>query len=119
MTGSNEVSGRVDVLVLAALQMEFDAARKVMTTGYQGSWGVATWNESDSREAAPCIIGDYVADTGLSLRIALARPRADGVDDDGDGRICACRASSTVLLSHVRGLRRESRRCCAWRRRRS
>jgi nucleoside phosphorylase len=63
----------VDVLVVAALQEEFDAAREVASAGTAADPGVARWEEHD-QEPPPYQLGEYRLADGGSLLVALARP---------------------------------------------
>ena len=65
--------GGVDVLVVTALQEEFDAARDVASGGTAGDPGVQSWEEHDE-DPPPYYLGEYRLTGGGSLRVALARP---------------------------------------------
>lgn len=67
----------VDVLVVTALQEEFDAAREVASRGTAGDPGVAHWDEHDE-EPPPYHLGEYRLAGGGSLLVALARPVEKG-----------------------------------------
>jgi nucleoside phosphorylase len=69
---------RVDVLVIAALQEEFDAAKAVGTTASAGNRGEPLWRKDDSDKAAPFLLGELVTSDGRRLSIALARPTSMG-----------------------------------------
>jgi nucleoside phosphorylase len=62
----------VDVLVVTALQEEFDAARNVASGGTAGDPGVASW-EKHEEEPPPYYLGEYRLADGGSLLVALAR----------------------------------------------
>jgi hypothetical protein len=67
----------VDVLVVTALQEEFDAAREVASGGTAGDPGVASWAEHDE-DPPPYHLGEYRLAGGGSLLVALARPVEKG-----------------------------------------
>jgi len=67
----------VDVLVVTALQEEFDAAREVAGSGTSGDPGVGRWEEHDEHPP-PYHIGEYRLANGGSLLVALARPVEKG-----------------------------------------
>jgi nucleoside phosphorylase len=67
----------VDVLVVTALQEEFDAAREVASAGSAGDPGVARWEEHDE-DPPPYHLGEYRLAGGGSLLVALARPVEKG-----------------------------------------
>jgi nucleoside phosphorylase len=63
----------VDVLVVTALQEEFEAARDVATAGTAGDPGVVSWVEYED-DPPPYHLGEYRLAAGGSLLVALARP---------------------------------------------
>jgi nucleoside phosphorylase len=65
--------GGIDVLVVAALQEEFDAVREVAARGVAGDPGVQSWEEHDE-EPPPYHLGRYRLAGGGLLHVALARP---------------------------------------------
>ena len=58
---------KVDVLVVTALQEEFDAARDVASGGTAGDPGVQSWEEHDE-DPPPYHLGEYRLTSGGSLR---------------------------------------------------
>jgi nucleoside phosphorylase len=77
MTG--EVStGPVDVLIVAALPEEFDAARAVGTAASVGVPGVPRWTECGTDGPLPFLFGEYRVSGRGSLSVALARPVRTG-----------------------------------------
>jgi hypothetical protein len=67
----------VDVLVVTALQEEFDAAREVAAAGTAGDPGVPCWEQHDE-DPPPYCLGEYRLASGSSLLVALARPVEKG-----------------------------------------
>jgi nucleoside phosphorylase len=67
----------VDVLVVTALQEEFDAVLDVASGGTAGDPGVAIWVEHDE-DPPPYHLGEYRLAGGGALVVALARPVEKG-----------------------------------------
>ncbi|HEY7145788.1 MAG TPA: hypothetical protein VH637_16225 [Streptosporangiaceae bacterium] len=67
----------VDVLVVTALQEEFDAARDVASRGTAADPGVASWEEHNE-DPPPYHLGEYRLAGGGALTVALARPVQKG-----------------------------------------
>jgi nucleoside phosphorylase len=67
--GTGGRMGSVDVLIVTALPVEFDAAREVMG---------GAWAEQDAGGTAPHLIGEHRTARGGRLTVALARPTAMG-----------------------------------------
>jgi nucleoside phosphorylase len=66
----------VDVLIVTALQAEFEAARQAGLAS-----GVARWQERGFGTSAPYLLGKYTTAEGASFVVALARPtRMGGVE---------------------------------------
>lgn len=65
------------MLVVTALQEEFEAARDVACGGTAGDPGVASWREHDEI-SPPYHLGEYRLANGGSLLVALARPVEKG-----------------------------------------
>lgn len=63
----------IDVLIITALQEEYDAARDVASVALGGGFGVTKWEERDTDTPTPYLSGRYVAAGGLSINVALAR----------------------------------------------
>lgn len=61
----------VDVLIITALQEEYNAARSAQN-------GVGQWREQESDGHTPHLIGEYATPTGNRLTVALARPTRMG-----------------------------------------
>lgn len=68
----------LDVLVVTALPMEYEAARDVATKKASADHGVASWEEQDAQTPAPYAVGNYVTSDGASMSVALARPTRMG-----------------------------------------
>lgn len=69
---------QIDVLVIAALEEEFEAASAAGRAGFAGHPGIADWLPGGDDTSAPFVYGDYVlADRGR-LTIAMARPTRMG-----------------------------------------
>ncbi|HXO70181.1 MAG TPA: hypothetical protein VN838_14555, partial [Bradyrhizobium sp.] len=67
---------KVDALIVAALQMEYEAAKSIGTK-VDGT-GVEAWDERDGDSPSPYLIGKYDLPNRRSLSIALARPTRMG-----------------------------------------
>jgi nucleoside phosphorylase len=63
----------VDVLIITALPMEFDAAKAVGTAGAPGAVGVARWEPRSAGDMAPYLLGEFIGPGGVALSVALAR----------------------------------------------
>src|SRR5260370_4364611 len=63
----------VDVLIITALRMEFDAAKTVGTAVAPGAVGVARWEQRNAGEMAPYLLGEFVGPGDVALSVALAR----------------------------------------------
>jgi nucleoside phosphorylase len=68
----------VDVLIIAALKIEYDAARDAASAGYAGNPGVSVWVEQGLETTVPFILGDYFLIDGSHISVALARPTRMG-----------------------------------------
>jgi nucleoside phosphorylase len=68
----------IDVLVIAALPEEHEAARDVASTRSADGDGVARWDECGADTATPYLLGKYVVSGGRSMTVALARPTRMG-----------------------------------------
>ena len=79
MTGQTPHSvAELDVLIVTALELEYKAAKKVLTR--QGhSQGVATWTGHDENDT-PFEQGTYITASGNSMTVALARPTRMGAN---------------------------------------
>jgi nucleoside phosphorylase len=64
---------RVDVLIITALQEEFEAAKTAGTAAVAGGTGIAEWLTRDPDTSIPYSHGEYVCRDGRRLSIALAR----------------------------------------------
>jgi nucleoside phosphorylase len=64
---------QVDVLIITALQIEFEAARAAGLATVPGGPGVGSWTERDAGGAEPYLLGEYVGPAGRRLTVALAR----------------------------------------------
>jgi nucleoside phosphorylase len=70
----------MDVLIIAALKEEFEAARAAGLAGYAGNPGVSAWKDQDLATPVPYLEGTYVLADGGLISVALARPtRMSGV----------------------------------------
>ena len=69
---------RVDVLVIAALPEEFDAARTAGLPGAPASPGVLRWEERDLDGLPPFLWGEYRVGGKVRFTVALARPTQMG-----------------------------------------
>ena len=63
----------VDVLIITALKMEFDAAKAAGAAMMPGGVGVARWEPRSSGEMTPYLLGEFVGPGDVSLSVALAR----------------------------------------------
>ena len=63
----------VDVLIITALPMEFDAAKTAGTTVVPGGVGVARWEPRSAGEMVPYLLGEFVGPGDVALSVALAR----------------------------------------------
>lgn len=68
----------IDVLIITALEMEFDAARDAAKAAPGEGFGVAEWEERDTTTSTPYLLGRYVATSEFSMNVALARPTKMG-----------------------------------------
>ncbi|WP_400768711.1 hypothetical protein [Methylosinus sporium] len=68
----------VDVLLIAAVQMEFDAAKAAFTAPAPDSPGVANWSDVLEPATAPYLLGTYNGPSRRSFTVALARPTRMG-----------------------------------------
>ena len=64
----------VDVLVVAALPEEFEAAREAASARDANGRGVALWEQRDLDGSLPYVFGEYRIDGMLRFAVALARP---------------------------------------------
>ena len=64
----------VDVLIITALPMEYDAAREVAMRLSAG----APWAEQDANTPTPYLLGEHRLPNGRTLSVALARPTRMG-----------------------------------------
>jgi nucleoside phosphorylase len=64
----------VDVLIITALPMEYDAARDVAMRLSEG----APWTEQDANTPTPYLLGAHRLASGRTLSVALARPTRMG-----------------------------------------
>ncbi|MGY1501855.1 hypothetical protein ACW4TU_35610 [Streptomyces sp. QTS52] len=62
----------VDVLIMTALPMEFEAARLAGLAPIAGGAGVARWEERGADTHEPYLLGEYVGPDSVSLSVALA-----------------------------------------------
>ncbi|MEU6141748.1 hypothetical protein ABZ848_15460 [Streptomyces sp. NPDC047081] len=62
----------VDVLIIAALHEEFEAARLAGARSGSGGAGVASWGWQDTDTPTPYLLGEYVDPEGASFSVALA-----------------------------------------------
>lgn len=69
---------RVDVLVVAALREELDAAKKAGSAIAPGGPGVLRWEKRDLDGAPPFLWGEYHVDGKARFTVALARPTLMG-----------------------------------------
>ena len=63
----------VDVLIITALPMEFDAAKTAGAAVVPGGVGVARWEPRSRDEMVPYLLGEFVGPGNVSLSVALAR----------------------------------------------
>lgn len=68
----------IDVLIITAIQEEYDAAIDAASVAAGASLGVASWEEKDANTRTPYVLGKYVTDRGFSFSVALARPTRMG-----------------------------------------
>ena len=69
---------KVDVLIIAALKEEYEAAREVGIRGYAGNPGIEAWEDRDLETPTPYVVGSYVVESGAYMSVALARPTRMG-----------------------------------------
>ena len=84
----------VDVLIITALPMEYDAAKTAGSAVLPGGVGVAGWEPRNTGEMAPYLLGEFIGPGDLALSVALARSAHMGG-----------RKTSPVASSLVRELR--------------
>jgi nucleoside phosphorylase len=63
----------VDVLIITALPMEFDAAKAAGSAVVPGGVGVARWEPRSAGEKTPYLLGEFVGPDDVVLSVALAR----------------------------------------------
>src|SRR2546430_2614523 len=63
----------VDVLIITALPMEFDAAKAAGSAVVPGGVGVARWELRSAGEKMPYLLGEFVGPDNVVLSVALAR----------------------------------------------
>jgi nucleoside phosphorylase len=68
----------VDVLIVAALRMEFEAARAAGSSPAGGGTGVQEWVEQDPDGSTPYLLGEWVERGGARMTVALARSTRTG-----------------------------------------
>jgi nucleoside phosphorylase len=68
----------VDVLIITALKIEYDAARDAGSAGYAANPGVSSWEDQGLETPVPFLLGDYILADGSRLSVALARPTRMG-----------------------------------------
>lgn len=68
----------MDVLIITALQEEYEAARRAGSTGFGNNPGVSSWASYDADSSAPYIAGQFILASGEPLSVALARPTRMG-----------------------------------------
>jgi nucleoside phosphorylase len=73
----------VDVLIIAALKEEYEAARDAGKAPDAQSDGVARWEDRDIESPTPYLIGTYKVKGRPSITIALARPTRKGSNAAG------------------------------------
>ena len=75
---SEPETDRVDVLVIAALAEEFDAARVAGLASTPAGPGVLKWEQRELEGALPFLWGEYRVDGKAPFTVALARPTQMG-----------------------------------------
>ncbi|MFF5295377.1 5'-methylthioadenosine/S-adenosylhomocysteine nucleosidase family protein [Paractinoplanes globisporus] len=70
--------GKVDVLIITAMQAEYEAARQAGLASGAGGPGIEHWDEHDLGTSAPYLLGRYATEGGASFMVALARPTRMG-----------------------------------------
>jgi nucleoside phosphorylase len=73
-----DLISNVDVLVLTALPMEYQAAKAAMSANDGNGEGVRHWRRSNGGDTVSHELGTYYSDNRPRLRIALARPNRMG-----------------------------------------
>jgi nucleoside phosphorylase len=68
----------VDVLIIAALKIEYDAVLNVGLAGQLGNPGVSSWQDQGRETTVPFVQGDYALANGDRLALAVARPTRMG-----------------------------------------
>ncbi|MFI5908772.1 hypothetical protein [Dactylosporangium sp. NPDC051541] len=91
--GGDEASNHIDVLVIAAIPEEFDAAKAAGTASAPTDSGVFLWNAYDMDSIPPFLRGEYRVDGHTRFTVALARPTQMG------GR--ATGTFATSLVDHL------------------
>ncbi|MFI5895061.1 hypothetical protein ACIA5D_33675 [Actinoplanes sp. NPDC051513] len=66
------------MLIVTALQAEYEAARQAGLAGCPDAPGVAHWQAQDLDTSAPYLLGRYATGEGSSFLVALARPTRMG-----------------------------------------
>lgn len=69
---------QVDVLIIAALPEELDAARTAAIAATPGAPGIQGWAIRDRGGSVPYLFGQYLTSGGRRLSVALARPTRIG-----------------------------------------
>ncbi|RSM73155.1 hypothetical protein DMB66_03755 [Actinoplanes sp. ATCC 53533] len=62
----------VDVLIITALPLEYEAARSAGSAIAPGNPGVTEWRAEQAGKVSPYLLGEYVSPDGISLSVALA-----------------------------------------------
>lgn len=68
----------VDVVVVTALQVEFDVFCESVKQKVAGGPGVSSWKDQDLHMSSPHVLGTYSTGDGQSLNIAVVRPTRMG-----------------------------------------
>jgi nucleoside phosphorylase len=68
----------IDVLIIAALPVEFEAAREAGLASGSGRTGIERWDERDTGQPVPYLVGEFRSSGGDRFSVALARPTRMG-----------------------------------------
>ena len=79
----NVMNYQIDVLLITALKIEYDAARDAAISKTQSGNGVVSWTERSVDLGIPFLFGEYSIEGRRSISVALARPTRMGANTTG------------------------------------